>query len=153
MVRGALSIYLIVASLAGPQACCCASVPPASQRGQHRATTAPAPARHSCCQRRHASKPANLTATERQQPPQHHDSGNGPRCPCREQAPLLASALPAVLETDIRPTVSDQPAATHAAAQADFALRAPLDLSVHRGHGPPFLSPQDLRDHCHILRC
>lgn len=80
MVRIGLSVYLMLATLAGPSLCCCTSTRLVASLLHAREAGQPKP---SCCQH-HRPGGAGDQHTDRKKSPQDHEQPEHPTCPCQE---------------------------------------------------------------------
>ncbi len=147
MIRIGLSVYLMLATLAGPWLCCC-QLPRLSARfvALLRIDKAkPVGSNHSCCQHRVPVKDSQLPA----QP-------NDPSCPCqgtRQEAPaivLLESDGAGQLDRDLNAqavNLLDCDSLSGIDAPSLALMLTPSTLSS------PVLTGRDILSSLHILRC
>jgi hypothetical protein len=148
MTRVAAAISLMIAQLAGPLLCCCASprraAPSAPLTAAHQEPAAPCPA---CCAHHtpRGGKPAPITPPAPDQPacPCHHDPARSAVTPSdsdpARQTQLGRLAYDAPIALDLSPP-------EHRLRLSGIAAAVP-ERSV------PFLSVDDLLYGQHILRC
>jgi hypothetical protein len=155
MIRATLTLYLALATAAGPSLCCCAvgaaRAPGRAGVGQTDGT----PARCPCCGAAHAT-PRPIRG--------HRDGGTasweepspapGQRCPCREHpaAPAVLSADvtdPAAWARDLTPAGLD-PMTLPLTANSPAS---PRGAEGSGGHPLPFYDSHDLLHIFHFLRC
>ena len=147
MIRIGLSVYLMLATLAGPWLCCC-QLSRLSARFVALLRidkTKPAESNHSCCQHRLPVKDS--------QPRKHPDA---PSCPCqgtRQEAPalvLLESEGARQLDRDLNSQVVDLLGGDFLPGTVAFSAALNLVFSTA---SLPFVTGRDILSALHILRC
>jgi hypothetical protein len=155
MIRTTFTLYLALATAAGPSLCCCAMGEPRapSRTGPGQADTNPA--RCPCCSSAHATP--RLTPSRSDSGPaswEEPPSSPGERCPCREQ-PATPVVLPGgatdptawardLTSADLGPTTLPRPTTCPASSQG---------AEGGGGHPLPFHDSHDLLRVFHLLRC
>ncbi|MBY0512665.1 MAG: hypothetical protein K2P78_01990 [Gemmataceae bacterium] len=155
MLRTALTIYMVLATLVGPAVCCCSLCPAAAGVGRpflpapHRSPATPSPAGCPHCCGQSAPAPDSPSKTPDRDPGRPQK----PACPCQSHA-----AQPALPQAEADGTsvlallvafadmISAGPLATWVAVEADLRPSCPAE-------GVPFLTAQDLLRAHHLLRC
>lgn len=151
MARIGLSLYLMLAALAGPCFCCCSAerltalfAPPMKQASCAR-----------CCGNHQYTTGYQHRRTPEQRP--GNEQPNRPSCPCqehgRQQVPLVS--VDSELAKHLQFRYSTQgPAVLLLAALASLSSIADCDPEKSGENGLlPFLSAQDILCALHILRC
>lgn len=149
MIRIATTLWFVVLSLLGPQACCCtfsklmAAKSESAQTQNHDAT------KHSCCRDHH---PAGAK-TPAKKPGHRHEPD---QCPCKKGSDKQR-ALPSPLKSFDDGTILQLLESSFAPSLAAFPLTAncPGVRKVCEGdwRTRPFLSTEDILHLLHMLRC
>lgn len=132
MLRHAVTVWFLLATLLGPKACCCSLIATLAARPRA-AKAAPAP-EHRCCE-------------EKKSEPRRPEAPAPTDCPCKAAHDWAALQVPAAepgIATDRACTLALDVATPPAITSATSGLLTPADVS------PPFLKPCDLLP---ILRC
>lgn len=150
MVRIGLSLYLMLAAVAGPWLCCCTS--------ERLAALFASPTKQSshdgCCGNHQTAKHSQKHRTSEQRSGDQ-EQPNRPPCPCQEDGSRQVVALNPELGKQVQSRYSVQ-----GQAEPLFALPTLLCLSSDgdrkvpsKGEILPFLTAQDILCTLHILRC
>jgi hypothetical protein len=147
MVRIGLAIYLMIATLAGPALCCCATQPPATCPTSTVAAP-PADQHKSCCKHQHPAPKGGAS---------QHKPQKDPGCPCKNNSSRSSAASPFDSNQGLRVALTGVAGDWLDAwmlLPPNVDVRAALALVAFR-NTPVFPVPSstDILRALHILRC